>query len=196
MYPSSKFVRSTAPTQAQEPVTPDEAKRSIGLAASVSDHDSAIARFIAMAREQVEKDTGIACYTGTYVRKETCWTPYYRNWFELNIRPVTAIAIAYVASDGTSTWSSAEYTLDTSGVVPIVRLNDGYSWPTLRGDINGITLTVTAGYTTVAAIPAMVKQAVLLEVARMFKLEAGEDIKNYESSYDSLAERIGREVYA
>jgi uncharacterized phiE125 gp8 family phage protein len=193
--PTSKFVRSTAPTAAQEPVSPEEAKKACGLSVDTSYHDAAIVRYIALGRENVEHDRAVACYTGTYVRKMTCFPV--GNWFELNIFPVTAIAITYVDSNGTTqTWSSTEYALDTSGMIPIVRLNDGYSWPVLRGDVNGITLTVTAGYATVAAVPATIKTAVLCEVVRQFRLENGEDAKGFDAAYEALAGRVGRGVYA
>lgn len=199
-HPSSKFVRSTAPTLAQEPVTLDLAKDAIGLARnSTHKNDWLTSVAIPGAREQIEKDAGIACYTGTYVRKETVWSKFCRNWFEVNITPATAIAIQYIASDGTNTtWGSSEYTFDTSGVVPVVRLNDGYSWPTLRGDVNGITLTVTAGYATVALIPAQIKLAVLTEIARLWKIHNDEpaDAEKLESAYDGFADKIARGVYA
>lgn len=194
-YPTSKFVRSTAPTLAQEPVTLDEAKRACGLPVEGSYHDAAIARHIAGAREIIEHDRAVACYTGTYVRKMTDFPC--GEWFELNIYPVTAIAITYLDTAGaTQTWSSAQYALDTSGIIPIVRLNWGYVWPVTQGVVNAVTLTVTAGYATVAAIPATIKTAVLTEVARQFKLEAGEDVRGFDAAYDALAGRVGREVYA
>lgn len=194
-YPVSKFVRSTAPALAQEPVTLDEAKRACGLPTEGNYHDAAMVRHIAGAREIIEHDRAVACYTGTYVRKMTAFPC--GEWFELNISPVTAIAITYLDSAGaTQTWSSSEYTLDTSGIIPIVRLNDGYVWPVTQGTVNAITLTVTAGYTTVASIPATIKTAVLVEVARQFKMEAGEDVRGFDAAYEALAGRVGREVYA
>jgi uncharacterized phiE125 gp8 family phage protein len=198
--PSVKPNRTTAPTFVQEPVTVDEAKQQCRVAESNHADDSFFRRLIVQAREQLERDATIACYTGTFTFKKTCWTEFAgREWFELNLRPVTAVtSITYVATDGdTDTWSSTEYTFDgTYGVVPTIRLNYGYVWPTLRGDINGITITTTAGYASVAAMPERIKQAVLLHVHYHWLLSAGITEPRIWETYQMLADDLARQNYS
>ena len=187
-------VRSTAPTV--EPVSLDEAKKALGLPLDGSYHDDPLTTEIQTARAMVEDDTGIVCLTGTYTLKLTDWPE--ESYFELRgLRPVTSItSIAYTAVDGTSTtWSSSYYSLDTAPVQPVIKLVYGQYWPTLRGDINGVTVTMVAGYATAAAVPAMVKEAVLCAVALNWKTKAGENTRGYQELYDRAVNRLGRATY-
>ena len=198
-YPPTIPVRTTAPTLVQEPVTVDEARLQCSIAGD--HHDPYLRSLITAAREQVEKDAAIACYTGEYKFKKTVWSEYGRDWFELNLKPITAItAITYVDTAGTTqTWASTEYSLDTFTVVPVVKLAYSEVWPTIRGDINGITVTATAGYATVAAIPQRIKQACLLLVNHWFG--PGRDIvgqvgTEIARTYDDLINGIKRHTYS
>lgn len=160
-------------------------------------HDAHLAMLISVARQQVERDTNLVCYTGSHTWKFTHFPC--REWLELpDMRPVTAISsIVYTATDGTSTtWSSSEYTLETSGLHQFVRLNYGYSWPTVRGDINGITVTMLVGYASVAVVPPRLKQAVLLQVTRMFNDRAGIEPRKGLDAYDLLVNGLRTEGYS
>lgn len=195
-------VRTTAPTFVQEPVTLDEAKRQCDIADGNNGFDAAIRDWIVLARELVEKDASIACFTGEYKFKKTLWREQsnWGDWFELNLKPITAIgSITYVATDGdTDTWSSSEYSLDTFTIAPIVKLSYGESWPTLRGDINGITVTVTAGYASVAVIPQRIKHACKLLIRHWFDNPGivGQVGPEIELTYDALINSIKRHTYS
>lgn len=198
-YPITKPIRSTAPTELQEPVTIAEARKQCGIADGINYHDDELRRLITAARELVENDTGLVCYTGTYTWKLTDWP--YESWLEIRaIRPVTSItSITYVDGSGaTQTWDSSSYVLETSTVVPLVRLAYSESWPgDIRGDINGITVTMVAGYATVAAIPSRVKQAVLFLVNHWFvnKDTVGIVGPQISLTYEALVNSIGRPSY-
>lgn len=196
--PAVKPKRTTAPMFEQEPVTIEQAKRQCRVGEQNTYDDGLFRDLIIGAREQLERDASIACYTGEYTIKKTYWTEFADGWFELNLRPITAItSIAYVATDGTSTtWDSANYSLDTYGVVPFVKLGHDLTWPSLRGDINGITVTCTAGYATVAAIPQRIKQAVLLHVHYHYLLSVGEKDEQMWQTYELLASDIARMHYS
>lgn len=197
-YPPSVPVRSAVPTF--EPITLDEARKQCGIASSIDFHDEEFTRLIKESREKVEKDALLICCTGTYTFKRTDWGN--KEWWELpsELRPVTAIgSIAYINSGGTSTtWSSLEYSLDTYSIVPLVRLNYGYSWPSLRGDHNGITVTATVGYATAGVIPERIKAAVKLWLWIRFEesMDSGKDLRVAVQRYESLIEGLRREVYA
>jgi uncharacterized phiE125 gp8 family phage protein len=170
--PISRPTRSAVPTF--EPVTVAEAKKQCELADGVTHHDEHLSQLIKLARETVEHDTGIVACTGTFVYRMTDWPC--ADWFTLpDVRPISSVtSIVYVDSAGaSSTFSSGDYTLDTNAVKPFVKLNYGDSWPTLRGDINGITVTFVAGYANASLVPQLFKQACLLVIAREFAMREG-----------------------
>lgn len=196
-YPVTRPVRTAEPTFVQEPVTLDEAKRQCSIPLAVGQHDERLKALIVAAREQVEIDSGLVCYTGTFTWKFTAFP--HGDWFELpDIRPITAItSIAYVDTAGASqTWTSTEYALDTSNINPAVHLAYDESWPSFRGDINGIVVTFVAGYASVAAIPQRLKQAVLLQVQIMWDTDIGMDSTKLHESYERLLARLRRETYS
>lgn len=195
-YPISKPTRSAAPTF--EPISLDEAKAQCGLTGNGA-HDQTLSDFIATAREAVEHDAMLVCCTGTYTAKRTVWGV---DYFELpsSLRPVTAVtAITYVATDGTATtWSASEYAVDTYTLLPIVKLAHGYTWPSLRGDINGITITVTAGYASQALIPKRVKDAVKLHLHYewLLKMESFKEAESAMVAYERVVNLLRQEIYA
>jgi uncharacterized phiE125 gp8 family phage protein len=191
--PISKPVRTTAPTLLQEPVTVAEARRQCRIADAIAYHDEELAALIAAAREMVENDTGIVCYTGSFTQKFTDW-----SGVDLaDVRPVTSItSIAYLDGDGTSqTLSTDVYQLETASVKQFVRLKYGQNWPTTRWDTNGITVTYVAGYATVAAVPQMVKLAVLLKLHCEWLLKNELDATTQEEGYVRVINRLGRRTY-
>lgn len=163
----------------------------------IGEHNEALSAIIVAARQQVETDCCIVCYTGTFTWRVTDFSR--RDWLELpDMRPITAItSIAYPASDGTSTTLLASYyNLETSAINQFVRLTYGNSWPDVRGDINGVLVTFVAGYATVAAIPQLVKQAVLLNTLIRWLQSREVDTEKYELAYERQVRLIKRETYS
>lgn len=197
-HPVSAPVRTTEPTNLQEPVTLQEARRQCGLGEDNSAHDELLQRLITAARQQVEQDAGLICYTGSFTLKRTEWPE--EEWFDIpELRPVTSItSITYLDGNGDSqTLATTVYAFESSGVKQFVRLKYGQTWPTIRGDINGITITAVAGYSSVANIPARIKQACLLLINHWFENHgivgpAGPEIA---FSYQSLVNSVGRKTY-
>lgn len=190
--PITKPVRSADPTF--EPLTIAEARKQVGLG-DVDYHDEHLNRLIKTAREQVEHDTGLVLATGTFTWKFTDWPC--GDYFEIPLRPVTAIgSIAYIDSGGTSqTWSASEYVLETSTVQPVVRLAYNYSFPSLRGDINGITVTMTAGYATVLSIPQALKYLVLMRLKAEWLDLMEQDSEDQHKGYERQLMRFMRSTY-
>jgi uncharacterized phiE125 gp8 family phage protein len=198
--PISKPVRTAEPTLLQEPVTVAEARRQCGIGEGIDYHDPQLQLLITAAREQVENDTGIVCYTGSFTYKMTEWP--YGDFFTLaDLRPVTSItSIAYLDTDGASqTLATTVYQLETANVKQFVRLKYNQLWPSLRGDINGITVTFVAGYATVLAVPSRVKQAVLFLVNHWFvsrdTVSIGTISPEISLTYDALINGLGRRTY-
>lgn len=198
-YPATRPIRVTEPTFEQEPLGFLAARRQVGLGESVDYHDQDLKDLIVAAREQVEHDTGIICYTGSFTWKLSEFPvgdtiPIY------GVRPVTAVTpITYVATDGTvTTWGTVntEYSLKSGGLVPCIALGYGYTWPSVRGDQEGITITLTAGFASVQAIPAKVRQAVKLKLHELWLLKNEMDTDNTVAGYERMVELIRRDDYA
>lgn len=193
--PISKPVRTTEPTLLQEPVTVAEARRQCRIADAIDYHDPELRALIVAAREMVENDTGLVCYTGSFTQKFTDWQG---DVIELaDLRPVTSItSIVYLDTDGASqTLATSVYQLETGNVKQFVRLKYNQIWPSLRGDINGITITYVAGYASVAAIPAMLKNAVLLKLHIEWMLKNEQDVSDAEEAYARCLTRLSRRTY-
>jgi len=200
LNPISDVIRTTEPTFEQEPLSLAEAKMQCGVAIDVDYHDPLLRQIISAARQQVENDTGIVCYTGSHTWKFTDWPC--DSYLEIpGKRPVTSItSITYVDTDGnTQTWGSSNYVLDTAGVKPFIRLAYATDWPSIRGDINGITVTLIAGYATVAAVPQRIKQACLLLVNHWFAnrdtVSVGTISPDISLTYDALVGGLSRRSY-
>lgn len=195
--PVSDVIRSTAPTFEQEPLSIDEAKSQCGLTGN-DFHDPELKGYISQARQQFENDTGIVCYTGAHVWKQTNW-PCSDVMVLPAFRPVTSItSIQYVDTSGaTQTWSASNYVLDTSGVKTFVRTAYATDWPAIRGDINGITVTFVAGYSSVATIPQSVKTAVKLQVRILWllQMENAAEAEKQAAAYDRLINWLMRRSY-
>lgn len=192
----TKPVRTTSPTPAQEPVSLTEAKHQCGLAESLSYFDNDLQGIIRAAREAVEHDTGLVCYTGEHIYKFTDWPC--ERWFEIpGVRPVTAVtSIVYLDANGASTtWASSNYVLDTYTVIPTVRLAYNIDWPAVLGDVNGITVTFSAGYASVVAIPPGAKDLVLTDIGRRWQRQHGNDTKYWDQCYDRQVMQLMRGSY-
>jgi uncharacterized phiE125 gp8 family phage protein len=177
-------------------VTLEQAKTQVGVAGDIGSHNELLERLIAAAREQVENDTGIVCYTGTFTWKQTSF-PGSDIWELPDIRPVSSISgITYIDTAGDSqTLSASVYGLQADAVTPYIGLKYQQSWPTLRSDLNGITVTLVAGYSTIAAVPQRVKQAVLLQLHIQWLLENGEDASDQQGAYERMIAGLRRGTY-
>jgi len=191
-------VRTTEPTFEQEPLTHSEARRQCGIGEGVTYHDPDLRSWVIAARRTVEKDTGLVGYTGSFTWKQTYFPD--GDWWELpDIRPVTSItSITYLDGDGTSqTWGASNYALHTSGVNQYIALAYGQTWPTLRGDPNGITVTLVAGHATVLAIPEDFKDAVKLNLRIRWLLfqENAQEAERQQEGYDRMVRNLQRGSY-
>lgn len=183
-YPITRPVRTTEPTIEQEPVKPEEARHQCNLTYEPPD----LLDWIRAARRRVERDMRVICYTGTFTWKLTEFG--YGSYFPLpDVRNITSVtSIAYLDTNGTSTLLSSS-TYKAEGLAyelsPRVELAYGSTWPALRGDVNGITVTYVAGYASVALMPPEVKTAVKLAVHVEFlrRTEQIDQADKYEEAY-------------
>lgn len=150
--------RSSEP--AVEPVSLTELKSHLRV-----DHNADDARLeslISMARQAVERDTGRSLITQTWVARLDQWPCHAIDLMHPPVQSVTSIT--YIDGSGvTQTWSASEYSVDLYSQPGLIRPAYGCTWPTVRGDYRGITVTYVAGYgASGVSVPHELRQAVLL----------------------------------
>lgn len=76
----------------------------------------------------------------------------------------------YDGTDGTSTFDSSNYSLDTMGPFGRVALRSGSTWPTtVLRKLNGIQMRGVFGFGGTASIPLDIKEAVKITVADLYE---------------------------
>lgn len=157
----------TAP--AAEPVTLTEAK--LHCRVDGNDEDTAISLLISDARTWAERFTRRALMPQTWrgwLDRFPDGTGALKYSMEIPLAPVTAIAsIKYTDVAGVlTTITGTDYQLDAKaqGKFPRVLPAYGISWPYAREDVNAVVVEFTAGYADAAAVPAPIKQAMLLHL--------------------------------
>jgi uncharacterized phiE125 gp8 family phage protein len=161
--------------------------------------DDRISGLIQAAREMVEEDAQVALCPQTL----TFRLDAFPNW-ELCLRkcPINAISsITYVDADGTTqTLASDKYTLDSHSRP--ARVTPAYNeiWPATRRQINAVTVTATAGYSSPSSVPAMAKQALKMLVAHWYEnaetVLVGTISKELDLSYRAIVSRFSWGGYA
>ena len=178
---------SVEPTS--EPVTIAEARRQCDLDDNFFDEQ--LQQLIKAARLKVEQDTRRALITQTRVLKRSSFPG--KIAIELPAAPVQSItSVQYTDTGGSSqTFSSSLYSLDANHTPPLVVLDYGESWPSVRGYHNDVVVTYVAGYGTATSVPETAKQMVLLLVRHWFDNSSpvivGTTASTIPLTYDTIA---------
>ncbi len=158
-----------------EPVSLAEAKAHLRV--THVDDDGTISTLIVSARRRVEVKTGLRLITQG-------WSQFMDFWpcggvVDLDVNPVSAVSdiIVYGDLDAPSTVDPAHYFLDAASNPPRVVFRQGRnpSPPGRRG--KGIEVRLTAGFGLAAAVPADLKQAVLLLVADAYAHRGDDSVR-------------------
>lgn len=185
-------VKTSGPTF--EPVTIEEAKAQVNIAESQPDWDDQLESLITVAREVVERDASMVIGNSTWTYTLDRWPA--ERYIRLPLRPVRSISsITYLDANGDAqTWDSDEYRFDEARVQPAIWLAESAaSWPSTYGIESAITITLTAGYATQSAVPRLVKQLCLMQVAALFRNR--ETDGPAATAYDNLLRRVLRSTY-
>lgn len=130
--------------------------------------DPLIARLITSARLQAEQELQRALITQTldmvldgFPRQ----SPY-----EIKLPPLSSVtSIAYVDTDGaTQTLSASKYAVDAASKPARIAPAYGESWPSTRTQNNAVTVRFVAGYGAATAVPACIKQWMLLAINTLY----------------------------
>lgn len=122
------------------------------------------------------------------------------NYIELDKNPLASVvSVKYTDYLGVvTTMPATDYIVDTHGFVGKIVLAWGKSWPTTTlQTVNAIAIETTAGYGAAAAVPQMIKQAILLLIGHWYaNREAVTDLKLAEVpvGVDSLLGLAGARV--
>ena len=159
--------RIVEPTE--EPVSLGEAK--LHLRVDGSDEDTLIDSLILTARQEAERLGWLSCCTQT-------WRLYLTGWpagpVLLPRHPIQSIVSVkwYDASDVQQTVSSTVYALvPEAGCDAQLALANGQAWPTaeLSGRMYPVVVEYVTGWGAAAAVPAAVRQYMLLLIGAMFE---------------------------
>lgn len=133
--------------------------------------ESIVSAIITAVRERAEAVTWRAIMRQT-LKLTMDGFPGYQDAIILPRPPLAAVtSITYLDSNGVSqTLSSSDYKVDSGSeparIVPVT----GTTWPEAQsGTINTVEITYTAGYANAAAVPACIKQWMLLNAASLFE---------------------------
>lgn len=149
-----------APTT--EPVSSVEAK--LHLRVDISTDDTLIAALIVAARQMVEERLGLSLMTQTrdvygitFPTGDVLTLPYGP------VQSVTGVYYTETDSSSESTFSADSYLTQTwrNAIV----LKSGYSWP----DDATMRVRYVSGYTSAAAVPQRIKQAMLLLIGHWYE---------------------------
>jgi uncharacterized phiE125 gp8 family phage protein len=161
-----KPVRTSAP--AETPVSLTEAKAQLGVTGSGS--DTLITALIAAATERLDGWAGVLgralvtqTWAQTFPRFPAC------EVIGLALAPVQSVtSIAYYDADNAAqTLSASVYTLLDDEIGPFVTLQADQSWPGTYAREDAVTVTYVAGYGAAAAVPAPIRQAIILMVREL-----------------------------
>ena len=146
------------------PITLAEAKAQCRI--SDTSEDTLVATLINAARDYIENTTGIVCGTATKVLRYNDFAdrlPIYRA-------PVASVtSVSYTASDGSeTTLASNQYRLRERHGVVTLQPAHGVTWPATEVIDGAVTVTVSAGYASNAAIPADIRTAAMMLVANWY----------------------------
>jgi len=174
-----------------EPVLLDELKDHLRL--DGSSEDASLGAYITTARTLVEEyadltlvDSMLELYLDRWPRagKSGLDVPWWSGTASgaislleqvassalLPVRPVSDItSIAVVAADGSeSVWAAENYQL-SPGLEPRISLQSGRRWPVPGRKVDGIKITLTAGFgSSWNVVPASVRQAILMLASHLY----------------------------
>jgi len=168
--------------------------REMGLhAQTIAEHATARANAIQAAREQWEHDTDSYVFTQTV---SVTLERFCGREISFSGRPIQSIThLKYYDADNVlQTFSSASYSLNKPERKIV--LNWNVSWPNTYDRWDAITVTYVAGYATVATVPQIAKQAMLLSITyNHFGNRGDNDRQNDQRAYESLVRRYMRSTY-
>jgi len=153
---------------ALEPVTTVEMKAHLRI--DDASEDAVLADYISTARETIERRTGLALITQSWLLTLDCWPQ--NGIVELPRSPLIAIqSIDLFGADGLPvTLDSQQYQVDIRSFPGRIIVNQGGSLPLSGQSLSGIEIRFDAGYgLTGSSVPASLTHSIKLLTAQFFE---------------------------
>lgn len=159
------FTQSTKATtevlEANEPISLSQAKLWLKIEDDVTEDDELIKALIASSRLECEQQTGLCIARRTIVDRMTNWPEYDSQKnpnasFYLLRYPVDSInSITYRKSneEDDTTIEATEYNLHAGKLLAKVSTLPGKTWPEVDGREGGISISYSAGWSSVSEMP-------------------------------------------
>jgi uncharacterized phiE125 gp8 family phage protein len=135
--------------------------------------DPEVTRLIQAVRDRAELATGRALQPQTWDQVGDAFP--YERWFELPKPPLVSVThIQYRDTSGTlQTWPASNYIVEAPSGPRCrrgrVSLAYGVSWPSTYAQDGAVTIRFVCGYSTPAAVPALLKTAMLLDMGMLYE---------------------------
>jgi len=170
----------------EEPVTLNDARTHLRISDDDRTEDALILGIISAARIEAERTLGRPLVSQSWTAKMDGFPD--SDEIELPLPPLVSVTtVKYVDPDGElQTFSSAYYTVDTSGVCGRIYLNYGYSWPDIRLEPNAVRIEFVAGYGDASAVPEDVRAWMLLRIGDRYEHREGIVVGTIASSLPEL----------
>ena len=194
--PSWTIERQTSP--ANNPVSLEEAKQHLRVGGTAQ--DAMIQRLVTAATEQLEIDTE-RCWISQTFEQRMLGFPDKGGSILINMRPIYAVSSVTYKHDVDGTITDTVLATDQYDVdVARRRLfcAPGVSdWPETIENNRAVTIAFTAGQPSVECVPELAKQAILLEVGRLYFDPAQENLVNTNDgrSYEAIVRKLMRSSY-
>jgi uncharacterized phiE125 gp8 family phage protein len=119
-----------------------------------------INRAIKAARKQAENELGRKLITQTV---DITFDNFPAVFYLMPVQSV--VSITYLDAAGLpQTLASNQYTVDAKSIPARITPSYGSTWPTVRGDVNSVTIRCIAGYGSADAVPECIKDWMLLKI--------------------------------
>lgn len=175
---------------ASEPLTVSEVKDYLKVDSSAD--DTLIGTLITAARQWVENHCAIALLPQTAIQ---IWGTL-GGEMNLALSPLRSVsAITYLDAGGTQqTLAASVYSVDSISTPARVNLAYGQTWPSTYDTTNAASAIFTAGYDAASAVPAAIKQALMLTIADMYDNRT-DYVKRLPTAAEYLLQSCGYRVW-
>lgn len=147
-------------------ITTAQAKTHMNV--TTSGDDTYIGTLVDAATNYAENYTRRALINQTWDFKFNC----FKDEMEIPLPPLSSVtSVKYIDGDGTEqTLATSVYTVDTASDPGRVVLSYNQSWPTVRNQINAVTVRAVAGYaSTATGVPDEIKHAMKMYVGTLYE---------------------------
>ena len=160
-----------------EPLTLAEAKEHLRIVSTSTGDDTDITRMIRVATRQVEHLSGLQLMPATFRLRLDAFPT---DVLDVPLPPLRGItSIGYVDPDGTTQqMSSTNYEVDTDSMPGRVRPIYGQVWPSIRAQMNAVTIVYTNGYAASTDVPDAARHAIRFLVSQFYEMREPVNVGN------------------